>query len=106
MLRHLREYIDFNDIDTDETIENSPLTDKEFVKFLKDNNIYWKFINNLYVAMRENKWGYGTYWNSIETFCQDVNVHKYIARAFVWVKTPEGNDFWRYYNEKWEKLEI
>ena len=103
MIVHLREYIDFSDIDTDETVEDSPLTNEEFVKFLRTNNIYRRFMDNLYKAVKEKKWGYGRYWYSIETFCDDMNARRYIARSFIWNESPEGNDFWKYYNNEWKE---
>jgi len=69
--------VNFNDFDVDETYDDSPLTNKKFVKFLKDNNLHDKFINNLKQLTAIN--------TSVETFCDDVNEYDYISLAFVWV---------------------
>jgi len=106
MLKHLREYINFNDYDIDETYD-SPLTDKEFVKFLRDNFIYDKFINNLDSAIITNDHYYGRYWYSINTFCNDITSKfdlercDYIKYAFVWSGTPEGRTFWANWHYRW-----
>ena len=105
MLKHLREYIDFDNYDIDETYD-SPLTDKEFVIFLKDNNIYDKFIDNLYRDIEKGGKYYGQLWHSVETFCDEIsNIGEgrplYIVSAFVWDKTPEKFDFWKHWHYRW-----
>ena len=104
MLKHPREYkyINFDDVDIDET--KSPLTDKKFVKFLKDNNIHDKFINNLSLAITNNDELYKVFWQSIETFCDDLKRYKYISHAFSWDLTPEGSNFWGNWNGHWRFL--
>jgi len=96
----MKKYIDFNDIDIDET--ESSLTDKEFVKFLKDNNIYDKFIYDLQqdINMRKKK---GHPYIEVNNFCNETDYLDYILGAFPWGNTPEGTDFWIRYNHKWVK---
>ena len=103
MLTHIREYIDFSDIDTEET---RLLTNKNFVTFLKDNNIYDKFINNLQQEIVHSRGYYGNEWSSIETFCDDVDVGRYISDAFYWGSTPEGHRFWDRYDYIWYKYTL
>jgi len=95
---YLKERVDFNDYDIDET--ESPLTCKNFVKFLKDNNIYDKFIYYLQqdINMRK-KISYP--YIEINNFCDEVNVYQYIKTAFLWRSTPEGYDFWNYWDDRW-----
>jgi len=100
MLKHLREYIDFDNYDIDET--DSQLTDKTFVKFLKDNNIHDKFIYNLqqFIHKRKKK---GLSYTKISDFCNKTDNIDYILYSFSWSDTPEGADFWSGYNNKWWK---
>jgi len=104
MLKHLREYIDFDNYDIDET--DNQLTDKMFVKFLKDNKIYDRFINNLHRAITNHDEQYENYWYSIGTFCNDINkiygISQYMILGFNWRGTPEGSDFWNYWYKKWK----
>ena len=97
MITHLREYIDFNDVDTDET-DCNPLTDKDFVMFLIDNNIYREFIYNLKQYMMK---GYRRYWSNTRTFCQEISRYSYVSNAFMWDKTKEGFKFWKKVNDSW-----
>jgi len=102
-LKGLNESIDFNDWEEEEFNENdSPLTDKEFVKFLKDNNIYDKFIYNC-TDNKLNKFFEGTYWKSLETFCTDLDRKKYIIYSFDWRITKEKFGFWAKISDKWKK---
>jgi len=99
------ESIDFNDIDIDETHNrHSPLTDDEFVKFLIDHDIYDKFISNLESPNNTDEFR-GGYWNSIETFCDDISTEygrgDYIDRSFDWEYSPEGHSFWESYSDAW-----
>ena len=87
--------VNFNDFDVDETYDDSPLTNKKFVKFLKDNNLHDKFINNLKQLTAIN--------TSVETFCDDVNEYDYISLAFVWDYTDEGIEFWDKINTRWKE---
>ena len=104
MLKHLMEYIDFNDIDTYER-PSDPLTDKRFVKFLNINGIYDKFMDNLYRAIEQNDGHYRRNWYSIKTFCDDISKtegrYKYITLAFYWSNTLEGYEFWEYWHSLW-----
>ena len=99
MLQYLKEYINFNDYDTDETYD-SPLTDKGFVKFLKENNIYNKFMDNIREEIIEHG-KYWSYWRSIENFCNIITDYAYIVSAFFWPDTPEGVIFWNKYDRMW-----
>jgi len=94
----LHESIDFNDWDDEEEFEyDSPLTDKEFVKFLYDNNVYDKFIYNCEHDTSYN----GRYWKSLKTFCKEIPIKDYILHSFSWLNIPEDVSFWRKINKKW-----
>jgi hypothetical protein len=66
------------------------ILNKKFVKFLKDNNAYDKFITNLNIVNKP-----------IEIFCDDSKKKSYINRSFIWFQTKEGFDFWENLNVKW-----
>jgi len=114
MLKHLREYIDFDNYDVEETkgrLTNKEetrdhLTNKKFVEFLKNNDIYKKFLDNLRREMRVRNRAtyYKRFWYSINTFCNDVQELDYINNAFFWKDTPEGHDFWERYHYEWQDI--
>ena len=92
--------VDFDCYDIEET-NGSPLTNKKFVKFLKDNKIYDKFIYNLKQEISHSHGYYGRSWHSIDTFCDDVSPGNYIIHGFFWPLTPEGRMFWDRHNTVW-----
>ena len=92
-MSELYKYVDFDNVYIDETVHetiyDSPLTDNNFVKFLKDNNIYEKFMNNLVVPAN--------------MLCNGGSQpHSYILSAFSWEDTREGHDFWSMWNGVWD----
>ena len=96
--------IDFSDIDIEETKQSDSLSDKEFVDFLVNNDIYDKFINNLHMEVSASYHSfYRKDWMSIETFCDDLRWYDYVEFAFVWVDSPEGKDFWNNVHQLWMK---
>jgi len=99
---NLSESINFNDWEDEEINEedNSLLTNKDFVKFLKDNGVYDKFIHNCKIAVT-NSLNFVKTWKTIETFCIDIIKYRYIRDSFDWRKTKEGYNFWSKINEKW-----
>ena len=62
----------------------------KFIQFLKDNNAYEEFINNLQVSLDK----YLNYFSINDST-------NFIANAFLWYSTEEGTYFWEYLNEKW-----
>lgn len=80
----------------------SPIKDKVFLKFLKDNNIYNKFINNC----KKDKEFKEKYWHNLADFSKNLNRHNYMTRAFMWDKTKEGSNFWSRYNSDWNNYAI
>ena len=99
MLKHLREYIDFDKYDTEEI--DSRLTDKDFVKFLNSWNAYYKFVHNLTEFMKRDHYDFNIYWDSVEDFCHKVKRVNYISTAFMWDETDEGYWFWSRINSRW-----
>jgi len=100
-LDNMNESIDFNDWDEEE-YEVSPLTNKKFVKFLKDNGVYNEFIYNC--NNKANNAFIRKEWKSLKTFCTDLNDYAYIRYAFIWIETKEGYDFWNKIDDDWNKL--
>ena len=76
---------------------------KQFVAFLKENNIYEMYIYNYHncefeIKNRPNKFTDFvnqeiTYWNGTGIIC----------RAFAWSITEQGTIFWERFHEKWQK---
>jgi hypothetical protein len=56
------------------------------VRFLKDNGVYDVFFANLL----KQKQGDDLY----QYFLLGFNTSAAISSAFIWINTPEGNDFW------------
>jgi hypothetical protein len=85
--------INWNDWDIEEKENNNNiirLTNKKFVKFLNDYNIYDLFIYNI-----KNK-----SLIHLEKFCDNINKFQYI-NSFDWKDTKEGYEFWNNLNIKW-----
>ena len=86
----ITESVNFDDWDEEEfNEEDSLLTNKEFVKFLKDNNVYDKFIYNL-----KN-------YISLDDYCYKIYITNYILDSFTWNNTKEGHNFWYDIYNKW-----
>lgn len=64
---------------------------KLFIDFLKENNCYIKFKDNFF---RENPEG---------DFADFIHrsVYNIFIIAFCWSETPEGREYWRNLNYKW-----
>ena len=103
MGKEIKFMLDFNNIDIEE-YPRCIISDIKFYNFLKNNDAYYKFVNNLHIEMSYGVY-YGKYWNNIRTFCDDmiisVGVRCYISYAFKWDNTSEGRDFWRYIDALW-----
>ena len=69
-----------------------------FIQFLKDNNSYNKFVNN--VINYKKVLYFENYFNYI-TINGSINL---IGEAFHWESTKEGYWFWRKLSEKWKKI--
>jgi hypothetical protein len=68
-----------------------------FVEFLKENNAYYKFINNRNFTYNGEKQN-----NSFdfEQFYNNWDEYNYIY-SFIWCKSNEGFLFWEKLNHKW-----
>ena len=74
---------------------------KEFFKFLKENNLYDKWLNNLKdqhpISSTEER-----RWDNMYKRLYDNKSLEAINYAFCWRKTEEGHDFWEEKNKKWK----
>ena len=103
--------IDFSDIDVEEIKQSDSLSDKEFVDFLIENDIYDKFIDNLHREISNDRLSihhyYNRCWFSIDSFCDDIRIRygrgTYVNYAFAWSNTDEGRDFWKEIYNLWER---
>jgi hypothetical protein len=63
---------------------------KSLVYFLKNKQIYYRFLNNLSKSNIKD-------WNTFNDFCK-ISKIKLILLSFDWKKTPEGYDYWNKIN--------
>jgi hypothetical protein len=99
-MNNLKKYIDFNNYEK-ERINYPILKDcpQQFIDFLKNENVYEKFIDNLLKV--SNHWKKNIWRTSI--FC-DINKVDYIFSGFKWSKTDDRYDFWKNINNKWKEI--
>ena len=95
--------IDFQNIDIDETdsnmVDDSPLTDKEFVKFLREYGIYNTFMREIRRYNERNP----LFYVDTEILCENIEKKYYISAAFNWDRTDDGFKFWDFYNDLWDE---
>lgn len=70
---------------------------KFFVNFLKEENAYGKFKNNL---LKQK--GYEIYYTYLKNYFSEYSIFS----AFTWVDTKEGYSYWLKLNEKFVKKYI
>jgi hypothetical protein len=98
MNKYLKKYINFNNYEEDSSNFFIPKDcPQDFINFLKNENIYEKFINNLLNNNNQWKWNFSKY-------CKDIKKQYYLSSSFRWYKTEEGDKFWRDINDKWRNL--
>lgn len=66
-----------------------------FIKFLKENNLYFRFQAYFIAGANYKTWSFEEYLDKYDP------VH-YITGAFGWPKTDEGKDFWKGVDEHWD----
>ena len=77
---------------------------RKFLRFLKDNNIYYNYWNNFYRQNYPLMWyNHNAKTNINRYFCKTPTMN-YISGAFFWQYTLEGDDFWESFHIKWLKL--
>ena len=87
--------------------ENRLSIGAEFIRWLKEENVYAEFKNN-FLAVPTNKHGDVLLTSGvvrIATFAEFIEKtppYEYIGLAFLWNKTPEGFIFWSRVNNKWK----
>lgn len=84
--RYRNQHINFDNFD----IEETEVPDEQFFKFLKRNDIYGKFLNNINNVGRKIKY-----------FFERADKSAYVSSAFNWDRTPEGFKYWDDINRKW-----
>ena len=70
---------------------------EKFIKFLKKNRAYKKFINNLKNLNNDET------TKDIDKYLPITGPHIYIWAAFTWDKSPEGNNYWHNLTDKWDE---
>lgn len=86
--------------------ENRLSIGAEFIRWLKEENVYAEFKNN-FLAVPTNKHGDVLLTPGIvrkttfAEFIEKTSPHEYINKAFLWNRTPEGFIFWSRVNIRW-----
>ena len=70
---------------------------RKFIAFLKENGIYEKWIYNM-------KRQHPTIWNLFFHGIYENKCSNGISRAFYWVDTKDGHDYWRFFDLKWKRI--
>ena len=71
-----------------------------FNQFLKENNCVKQFVWNF------NNSHYGKPNENLIDFLDEFKNEGFFSPAFVWSKTPEGNDYWNRLNTKWNEISV
>jgi len=102
-MKYIKEFkdIDWDDFDIE---EDDPNTHKDFegnekfYKFLKDNNVLDRYMNN-YDPFYEGNGNISLF--KFLNICMNKN---YIFKAFLWSETYEKFGFWDNINSKWREI--
>ena len=90
---------------------------KEFITFLKENNVYQRYKMNISCSLfgGYNIMGYifgfkskvlGVYKRQPHNPYNPFAVENYINNAFTWNETKEGHKFWSNLDQKWRKVVV
>lgn len=72
---------------------NNKENKQRFIHFLKKNNAYEKYMNN--VKKLSPKFSPGGVFRGI-------HINNLISSAFIWEASEEGQDYWEILSKKWE----
>lgn len=75
-----------------------------FSRFLKENGIskaFWRNLLNPKSAYDKCNNFCWMYHSDVIDFISNCNPYSYVDDGFIWIKQPEGEDFWNKYHEKW-----
>ena len=71
------------------------------VEKLKKLRVYRKFVRNLKVSLKEAGL---PELDNVNTYINSQDTEVLILAQFIWIKTPEGHEFWEGINEKFIAL--
>jgi len=101
-MKFLRKFENINPFDEDDwdEIENDDISEY-FFKFLKDRDLYERYMNlfNLSFYRRKNHY-IEEYYSDIDTFIENTKPENFIFNAFIFWKPQE----WFKTNEEWLKI--
>jgi len=97
----LYESFDFNDEDFD--FEEYPEIENDFVKFLKNEQIYDIFIENFYNEKIMTFFRLKNKNKSLENYIENVDIYKLMTYAFNWRYSPQDYGFWNNIDNRWMK---
>ena len=74
---------------------------KLFIRFLKENKVYEKFIYNFDIYIKHRRLRRRKCLFSFKNYMKDTEPEYYLFDSFEWVNTPEGGCFWADMDTKW-----
>ena len=76
-------------------------TKQQFVKFLKDNNVYEQYMFNFKEHRIKRKQDVPRVYYAEKVFFLNCNCEYFIRNAFPWKCTPQGGYYWANIDTKW-----
>jgi hypothetical protein len=101
-MNYIKKYINFNNYEEEKEFIIDPLLRNcpdKFIKFLKKENVYDKFVKNLNITGWKNN-----VWLDQYHYCNGKILDEYISKSFRWSSTIEGHKFWYLVEEKWHNI--
>ena len=77
---------------------------KQFIKFLKDNNVYGLYILNFRNRSHSTTPFFKRQINIFKDFIEDEKPETFFIHSFKWEQTPEGFEFWCDIDDLWLEL--
>ena len=75
---------------------------KKFNRFLKDKRIYKAYYRNLYDSRNDSDNAFRVnYCGSMKDFFSRCPASEWLTQCFIWIKQPEGEDFWCNFHKIW-----
>lgn len=83
---------------------NNNIWKKRFFRFLKDNDVYSLWINNVYNQHPTDDKNFWTRTFQTILFSERHRCRYSVLQAFSWAKTSQGPHFWHSIDQKWSAL--
>lgn len=83
---------------------NNNIWKKRFFRFLKEEDVYALWINNVYNQHPIDDKGFWTRTFQMILFSERNRCRYSVLQAFSWAKTSQGAHFWHSIDQKWLAL--